>query len=369
MPLVPHIPKLLPLSKSEDRWGEYNHLVGLAGVGLGKFDGLFASAHAAPFGLMWLLQESQSSNYIEGTITNIEEVLENHAGLPISAGNLENVLEVMNYCETMQLGAQMLEENTPFSLFFIRQLHNRLLEGRRGATKSPGSFRTIQVHIGTPGSTINTATYIPPPPELVPSLMENLQSFIARSDISPIIQAAVIHAQFEMIHPFMDGNGRLGRLLISLIFKEKKILSAPNFYISAYLQAHRREYYEALNGISRDEDWESWIVFFLNAIIARSEDTQAFYMEITKLYEALKHSLTQLSSSRFNIFVLDYIFRFPIFSLPHMAEYIHTSSQTLTPILQKMEANGHIIRVIQGRGRAAATWHFVPLLKLMSNKE
>ena len=125
MPGEPFVPDLLPLDRSEDRWGEFNFLVGNAGVSLGKFDGLFTAAHAAPFGLMWLLRESQYSNDIEGTVTNIEEVLENHAGLPISRGNLENVLEVKNYCETMQLGARLLDEQKPFSLFFIVQKRPR----------------------------------------------------------------------------------------------------------------------------------------------------------------------------------------------------------------------------------------------------
>ncbi len=368
MPDTPFIPSLLPLSREQDKWGEFNYLVGNAGVSLGKFDGLFAAAHAAPFGLMWLLQESQYSNEIEGTITNIEEVLENHVGLPISMGSLENVLEVKNYCETMQLGAKMLDEQQTFSLFFIRQLHSRLLEGRRGATKNPGSFRTVQVHIGPPGAAIEDATYIPPPPHLVPSLMDNLQEFISRTDISPLIQAAVMHAQFEMIHPFMDGNGRLGRLLISLIFKEKNILSMPTFYISAYLQAHRRTYYDALKGISQENNWKNWIEFFLMAIIERSKDTQIFYNNINNLYESLKSSLPKFTTSRFGIFVLDYIFKFPIFSLPLMANYLNIHAQTLSPILQKLEANGFIEKATQGKGRSATTWHFVPLIDLMVNK-
>lgn len=369
MPNIPFIPELLPLSREHDKWGEYNHLVGNAGVSLGKFDGLFAAAHTAPFGLMWLLQESQYSNEIEGTITNIEEVLENHAGLPISRGSVENVLEVKNYCETMQLGANLLEDKQSFSLFFIRQLHNRLLEGRRGATKNPGSFRTVQVHIGPPGSSLEEATYIPPPPHLVPSLMDNLQEFISRTDISPLIQAAVMHAQFEMIHPFMDGNGRLGRLLISLILKEKNILSTPTFYISAYLQAHRRTYYDALKGISQHNNWANWIEFFLRAIIERSKDTQIFYHNINKLYESLKASLPQFTTSRFGIFVLDYIFKFPIFTQPLMAGKLQINSQTLSPILRKLESNGFIAKVSQGKGRSATTWHFVPLIDLMSHRD
>lgn len=161
----------------------------------------------------------------------------------------------------METGLEEIASGRPLSLFLVKSLHTKLLEGTRGELKHPGDWRRIQVHIGLPGSSLKDALYIPPDPLLVEELLENWENFIQRDDMNPIIQAAIMYAQFEMIHPFCDGNGRMGRLLITLFLAEKQVITKPCFYISAYLQRHRSEYYSTLKNISICGNWSEWIKF------------------------------------------------------------------------------------------------------------
>ncbi len=243
MSATPYLPPLLPLTVSDDVWGSFGMLEFNAVSSLAELNGMMqASAKADLFWLTWLLQEARSSNVIEGTVTTFEEILGENAGVVVPAERQDDVREVINYKEATEAGLQAINNGRDITLSLVESLHALLLEGARGEKKNPGQYRTIQVHIGRPGSTPETATYIPPDSVHVPALLENWEKFLRRTDLNPLIQAAVMHAQFEMIHPFCDGNGRMGRLLITLLLAEKKLLAKPCFYMSAYLQEHRTEY-------------------------------------------------------------------------------------------------------------------------------
>ena len=240
MSATPYLPPLLPLTVSDDAWGSFGMLEFNAVSSLAELNGMMqASAKADLFWLTWLLQEARSSNVIEGTVTTFEEILGENAGVVVPAERQDDVREVINYKEATEAGLQAINNGRDITLSLVESLHALLLEGARGEKKNPGQYRTIQVHIGRPGSTPETATYIPPDSVHVPALLENWEKFLRRTDLNPLIQAAVMHAQFEMIHPFCDGNGRMGRLLITLLLVEKKLLAKPCFYMSAYLQEHR----------------------------------------------------------------------------------------------------------------------------------
>lgn len=366
MTIQPFLPSLLPLCAREDDWGAYGNNPGLAAAMLGRFSGMMeASAKADLFWLMWMLRESQYSNEIEGTVTTLDEVLENNAGLQIPIERKEDVQEVLNYRATMRLGAEMLAEGTALSLFLVRTLHGRLLQGTRGADKSPGAWRNVQVHIGKRGTPLTAASYVPPAPEHVPGLLENWIAFIRRTDMDPIIQAAVMHAQFEMIHPFVDGNGRMGRLLISLFLTEKGLLSKPCFYMSAYLQEHREEYYAALGEISRTGCWEHWIRFFITAILERSRANIDTLREMTALYEDCKKKLHECTSSGYAISILDYAFENPVFTIPGMAKTLHVTVPALSHLMQKLQRADFFQCVRKGSGRQAALWSFGRMMEIL----
>ena len=221
------------------------------------------------------------------------------------------------------------------------------------------------MHIGKRGTPLAAASYVPPAPEHVPGLLENWIAFIRRTDIDPIVQAAVMHAQFEMIHPFVDGNGRMGRLLISLFLTEKGLLSKPCFYMSAYLQEHREEYYKALREISQTGSWELWIRFFITAILERSQANIATLQEMTALYEESKKKLHDCTSSGYAISILDYAFQYPIFTIPAMAKELKMTVPALFHLIQKLQRAGFFQCVKKGSGRQAALWSFSRMMDIL----
>ncbi len=195
----------------------------------------------------------------------------------------------------------------------IKRAHEILLQGVRGESKDRGNFRRQQVFIGKPGADIEQATHVPPTAEKINDLMSNLEKYIHSDDKDLLVQLAVIHAQFEMIHPFMDGNGRVGRMLMPLFLYFKKAISYPSFYLSEYLESHRDEYYTALLDISRNNNWEGWISFFLQAVVEQSKKNIEKAEKIIILYEQKKQRIADLTKSQFSIKILDALFVMPIF--------------------------------------------------------
>jgi Fic family protein len=215
---------------------------------------------------MYVRKEAVLSSMIEGTQSSLSDLLmfefEHHPGVP-----LDDVQEVSNYVAALYLGLQRLNEDFPLSLRLIREIHGILLSKGRGAEKEPGEFRRSQNWIG--GSRPGNAIFVPPPPEQVLECMGKLELFLHDlPDKTPVIvKAALAHVQFETIHPFLDGNGRLGRLLITLIFCSHNILKEPMLYLSLYFKTHRDRYYQLLNNVRLTGDWESWLAFFADAVI------------------------------------------------------------------------------------------------------
>lgn len=336
---------------------------------LSKLDGMMmASTKADLFWITWLMKEAQLSNVIEGTVTTFDEVMGEHAGIVVPVERKADVQEVLNYREAMLDGLNEIHNGRHLSLSLIKALHARLLHGTRGANKMPGDFRKVQVHIGRPGSSLETATYVPPSPVRISELLENWIQFFARNDLNPLIQTAVIHAQFEMIHPFLDGNGRMGRLLITLFLADKSILTKPCFYMSSYLQSHRDRYYQTLNHISKDGNWNDWIEFFLNGVIEHCENNMNRLIRTTNLYEKSKNEFALATNSSCAIDVLDYVFAHPIFSIPDLLlkSKQHIPVQTASQVIGKLTAAGLIDKLAAGRGRIPAVYRFTELMSLLS---
>src|SRR5471030_3146541 len=250
---------------------------------LGRLDGLApVLPDLSRFIYAYVRKEAVLSSQIEGTQSSLSDLLlfesDEAPGVPV-----DDVQEVSNYVAALNHGMARLRGGFPLSLRLIREIHEILLSKGRGSDKQPGEFRRSQNWIG--GTRPGNAAFVPPPPEFVMECMGQLELFLheERAGLPLLIKAALVHAQFETIHPFLDGNGRLGRLLITLLLSTEKVLTGPVLYLSLYFKIHRDRYYELLNGTRESGDWESWIEFFLEGVLAISEQASETAREILTL--------------------------------------------------------------------------------------
>lgn len=218
----------------------------------------------------FIAREAVLSSKIEGTQATLGEILANEAGIPVDR-NPDDLQEVQNYIVALDYGIKRLRD-LPLSLRLIKEIHEKLMHGVRGFHATPGEFRRTQNWIGAPGSTLNTAKYVPPTPDDLIDCLGLFEEFLHDRTLPPLIHIALCHYQFEAIHPFLDGNGRVGRLLITLLLTEMKILSSPLLYLSAFFEATRAEYYQQLNNVSSQGAWSDWLFYFLNGVALQSSD-------------------------------------------------------------------------------------------------
>jgi Fic family protein len=259
----------------------------------------------------FLRREAVLSSRIEGTRASLSDLFFFEAA-NLREKEVPDVREVANYVGALEYGLRRLNE-IPVSLRLIREIHGKLMTGVRGEHMTPGEFRMTQNWIGPPGCTLMDATYVPPP---VPDMLEALDSLEkylhAQSKFPPLIKLALVHYQFEAIHPFLDGNGRIGRLLTTLILCAQKLLPQPLLYLSAYFEQHREEYYEYLLGISLGGDWENWIMFFLDAINSQSIDAIDRSDQLLAVWQKYKEQLQKARASVLLLRLVDELFAYPV---------------------------------------------------------
>jgi len=302
------------------------------------------------FVAMYIKIEALLSSQIEGTQASLRGVLEFEADMKPKE-DINEIREVVNYIQAMGHGMEKLTF-APLSLDLLNEIHRFLIKGTRGSARYPGKIRDEQNWIGVPGTTIYDAIFVPPPPEKLPEILGDLMDFIAQKDKIPsLVKVALIHAQFETIHPYYDGNGRMGRLLITYYLYYMEILSRPLLYLSFYLKKNQQEYYEILNSVRFEGNWERWIEFFLKGVIETSENSIDTARRIIALQNDLKnrlveHSIGGVASLRF----IDFIFGNPIVSSSQVAEALSVSRQTAINLLKKLE-NAKIITEITGQKR------------------
>lgn len=335
---------------------DYTNLIkeiGQAHNNLGKLNGLLINIPNP--GLLTtplLTKEAVLSSRIEGTQATLEDVFKYEAEEKISEeGEIEkDVREIINYRKAMSLAIDELK-NRPIGENLIKKIHFHLLSSARGANKDRGNLRRIQVYIGAPGTPIEEATYIPPPITEIPSLLNNWESYInSDQEKDPLIQMGIAHYQFEAIHPFMDGNGRIGRLLIPLFLYQRKLISYPLLYISEFFEKNRKDYYDLLRRVSEEEDWENWIRFFLTALTDQSLKTQVTVLEIIALHNNLKNKIAAINSA-YAINLLDVIFTTPIISFASIKNRLKTKSyQTIYNLLTKFVKIG-VLKEVSKRKR------------------
>jgi Fic family protein len=233
-------------------------------------------------------QEAVLSSRIEGTQATLGEVLKFEAGQEMTdESKRQDIREIINYRRALWAAEKGIKER-PFNLNLLLQLHDMLLESVRGRNKARGLFRTEQNWIGPPGSPIEKASFVPPAPLFLKDHLDNWEKYYHAEERDPLVQLAILHAQFEVIHPFLDGNGRLGRMLVPLFLYEKQLLSRPMFYLSSYLEAHRAEYVERLRELADPDSWNRWSDFLLRAIAQQATENATTARAIIALYERLK---------------------------------------------------------------------------------
>lgn len=251
----------------------------------------------------------------------------------------------------------------------IRDLHRILLSDVRGQNKEPGEVRRRQNWIGSSGTPIERAIFVPPDPLIVWDALSDWEAYIHKEEKDPIVQLALIKAQFELIHPFLDGNGRIGRMLVPLILFNKKMLSEPTFYISSYLERNRSIYYERLNAISKDGDWNGWISFFLDAMIEQSSENSKKAKEIINLYNNMKDTVCSITRTQYPIRALDAIFSRPIFSATYFSNRLGQSKMTANRILRELTDEGIVVIVNESSGSRPTIFAFPKLLNITEDVE
>jgi Fic family protein len=345
------IPKPLPPSPAIRFDEELQSLLSKADRSLARLDGITTVLpNPNLFIAMYVKKEALLSSQIEGTQASLEGVLEFEADL-IPKENLDEIKEVINYVRALNHGIERLKE-LPMSLRLIKEIHKTLLEETRGAHRNPGQFRKSQNWIGPPGFALNEAIFVPPPPDLVTPAMGELEEFLHQeSNIPPLVRIGLIHAQFETIHPFLDGNGRIGRLLITFYLFWKEILSKPLLYLSFYLKKKRQEYYDLLMKVRTEGAWEDWIKFFLTGISETSEEAAKSAREIIQLKDKLMAEIYKSSiASIYAVRLIDLLFETPLVSTKEIIDKLKISKETANELVKKFEKIG-ILKEITGKQR------------------
>lgn len=298
-------------------------------------------------------KEAVLSSRIEGTQATLNEVFLLDAQEVETEENEQekDYREIFNYRLAIEKGRDLLKQK-PLGENVIKDLHRLLLNSVRGRNKNPGEFRTDQVYIGKYGATIEQATYVPPPAREIQGLFSNLEKYLhAENVIDPLVQIAIAHYQFEAIHPFNDGNGRVGRILIPLFLYEKGVTAYPNIYISEFLEKHRPLYYELLRGVSEKNDWDSWIMFFLDGIQEQTAQTLEKVTRIEALRISLKNRMSEINSMYAYDF-LDALFVNPSCTVKSIQKITNiTNKQTIYSLIDKFLETGIISDMYPERER------------------
>lgn len=339
------LPNFLPLDLKRDP--ELETLLSEADLALGRLDGVAKIVPDTDFlTLMFGRKEATYSSQVEGTQATFADVLKVEAKIEDKKIPYD-VQEILNYISAMNYGLKRLT-TLPLSLRLIREIHKVLLKDVRGQERKPGEFRNSQNWIG--GPTINTASFVPTPPEKLAEELGNLENFLhSNIQMPPLIKAGLIHSQFENIHPFLDGNGRTGRLLVTFYLCQRKILQKPLLYLSVFFKKNQKEYYYRLNAVHEKDDVEGWLKFFLRGVIKTSEEG---FRAAQKILELRDRDLRKISSlgrtTQTGLKVLDRLFKNPFVSIRDVVETTQLSKSNAYNLLKRLE-NIDILRSIKNR--------------------
>ena len=319
---------------------ELSRLLSEADWALGRLDGV-ATVLPNPdlFVSMYVRQEAVLSSQIEGTQSTLEDVLQ----FEVDSKGREfpkDIREVVNYVRAMNYGLERLK-TLPLSLRLVREIHGSLLEGVRGSHRTPGEFRTSQNWIGPDGCTLANATFVPPPVHEMHQALDNVEKFLHDNSFPLLIQCGLAHAQFETTHPFLDGNGRVGRLLITFLLCQRQALGRPLLYLSHYLKEHRAEYYDRLMAIRTDGDWEGWLKFFVRGVYEVSRAATETARNILGLREEHRRLLSEkmaqekFAGASYDLTFLEYLFEQPIVTVRMAEEHLNCAFVTANKVVER----------------------------------
>jgi cell filamentation protein, protein adenylyltransferase len=309
---------------------------------------------------MYVRQEAVLSSQIEGTQASLADLLEFEADE--RTGTVGDVAEVVNHVRAMNHGLRRLAD-LPLSLRLVREIHAELMRGVRGREREPGEFRRSQNWIGAAFTSLADAAFVPPPPHEMMQALGRLELFMHERDHTPLVRAALVHAQFETIHPFLDGNGRIGRLLVTFLLCEQGVLTRPLLYLSHYLKRHRSEYYDRLQAVRDDGDWEGWLLFFLRGVRDVADQASSTAAAILALRERHRAVLARHGKASGSLLrALDLLFDQPIVTIPALGRRLDITFAGATGVAQRLVDAGVLIETT-GR-RRNRRFRYEPYLSL-----
>jgi Fic family protein len=358
------VPAPLPPEPPVDLDPEVRRLLSLADQAVGRLDGVaLLLPNPELFVAMYVRREAVLSSQIEGTQSTLEDVLNfelDASGRPFPV----DVVEVVNYVKAMNHGLDRLR-SLPLSRRLLREIHAELLAVGRGADKQPGEFRTRQNWIGGSSSRIDDATFVPPPVQEMESALDDLERFLNEEHSLPVlIHAGLAHAQFESIHPFLDGNGRVGRLLITFLLVQRGVLDRPLLYLSLFLKRNRNEYYDRLQAVRQQGDWEGWLRFFLRGVAETSQQAAATAREIVALRESHRRLVQSAQLGVNGLELVDLLLEQPAVNVSLVGERLGVTFRTASKLVSRFAELGLLAETTgQQRNRR---WEYAPYLQLLT---
>lgn len=349
-------------------YGKFINSIIKATDAIARYDQMLKNMHNSEILLAPLRnQEAVISSRMEGTISTMDEILKyeaDHDGDTATVSNVRSeVIETILYQRALKAAQEAMEDGYPLSQSLVKGIHQRLLSIGRGATKSPGMFKTEQNYLADKNK--KEVLFIPISPEKLQEGLDILFHYIDNSDHPALLKAAMTHIEFESLHPFKDGNGRIGRMLITLMLWASKTISAPHFYVSGYLEDNKNLYIDTMRNVSEHGDWESWCAFFLEVIEQQAIRNLTIAENIRTLYEDMKNTFAKLLSSRWSLNALDFVFTNPVFRNNRFTSNSGIPAATAARFTRALLDNNIIFTIEEASGRKPALYSFEPLMKLV----
>lgn len=340
---------------------------------IARYDQMLAAMHNSEILLAPLRnQEAVVSSRMEGTISTLDEVLRIEA-----EGDLDQdivfrtarseAVETFLYTRAMQRIQREIEDGRPLSEHLIRSAHQILLSFGRGATKSPGAYKTEQNYVGERRR--QSVAFIPINPAALPAEMRNLLLFVNESRLNKLLKIAITHVEFEALHPFKDGNGRIGRMLITLMLWTSGLIRQPHFYVSAYFEQNRDDYIDGMRRVSSDDEWTEWCIFFLEGLRCQAERNISIAQKIFHLYDEMKLRFREELKSEWAIEALDFMFANPSFKNSKFTNHDRIPSHVAASMTRKLREVGILSQISPGAGRRPAIYGFEPLIAIIRSEQ
>ena len=334
---------------------------------IARYDQMLKNMHNSEILLAPLRnQEAVISSRMEGTVSTMDEILQYEADYPeeeYSPNVRSDIIETVLYQRTLKNTQKAMEDGYPLSKALLKTMHQQLLSFGRGASKSPGEFKKEQNYIADTLS--RKILFIPISPEKLENGLDRLFAYIKQHSDPILLKTAISHLEFEALHPFQDGNGRIGRMLITLMLWNAHTLSAPHFYISAYLEENKNRYIDLMRQVSQTGDWSEWLIFFLNAIEQQSERNLHIAENIRHLYEKMKIEFSEILSSKYAFAVLDFVFTYPVFRNSFLSKETGISPATANRFTKALQEKGILRLTEEAVGRKSARYTFEHLMNLV----